>query len=60
MTKLYVLLHGLIQAAREDESGQTMAEYAVVLAVIVVAIVAVLASLAGGINATLSSVTNSL
>jgi Flp pilus assembly pilin Flp len=60
MTKLYVLLHGLINAAREDESGQTMAEYAVVLAVIVVAIVAVLATLAGGINQTLSSVTNSL
>jgi Flp pilus assembly pilin Flp len=60
MTKLYVLLHGLVQAAREDEDGQTMAEYAVVLAVIVVAIAGTLALLAGGINSTLSSVTASL
>ncbi len=60
MTKLYTLLHGFFCTARNEESGQTMAEYAVVLAVIVVAIVAVLASLAGGINATLSSVTDSL
>jgi Flp pilus assembly pilin Flp len=37
-----------------------MAEYAVVLAVITVAIIGVLATLAGGINATLSSVTGSL
>jgi Flp pilus assembly pilin Flp len=60
MTKLYVLLHGLVNAVREDEIGQTMAEYAVVLAVITVAIIGVLATLAGGINATLSSVTGSL
>ncbi len=60
MTKLYVLLHGLMNAVREDEAGQTMAEYAVVLAVITVAIIGVLATLAGGINATLSSVTNTL
>jgi Flp pilus assembly pilin Flp len=60
MTKLYVLLHGLVNAVREDEAGQTMAEYAVVLAVITVAIIGVLATLAGGINATLSSVTGSL
>ena len=60
MTKLYVLLHGLVQAARDDEAGQTMAEYAVVLAVIVVAVVGALALLAGGINSTLSSVTSSL
>jgi Flp pilus assembly pilin Flp len=60
MTKLYTRLHGMINAARIDESGQTMAEYAVILSVIVVAILATLAFLAGGINSTLSSVTNSL
>lgn len=43
-----------------DESGQTMAEYAVVLAVITVAIVGTLAFLAGGINSTLNSVTGKL
>jgi Flp pilus assembly pilin Flp len=60
MTKLYVRLHGLVHAARDGETGQTMAEYAVVLAVISVAIVGTLALLAGGINSTLSSVTSSL
>jgi Flp pilus assembly pilin Flp len=60
MTKLYVLLQGLAAAARDGESGQTMAEYAVVLAVITVAIIATLGLLAGGINATLSSVTATL
>ncbi|MDX6580615.1 MAG: Flp/Fap pilin component, partial [Gaiellales bacterium] len=40
--------------------GQTMAEYAVVLAVITVAIVATLGFLAGGINSALNSVTSKL
>jgi Flp pilus assembly pilin Flp len=45
---------------RSRESGQTMAEYAVVLAVITVAIVATLGFLAGGITKALSSVTSKL
>jgi Flp pilus assembly pilin Flp len=44
-------LHGL---AREDE-GQTMAEYAVVLAVITVATVAVFTALSGGISGALNN-----
>jgi Flp pilus assembly pilin Flp len=60
MTKLYVLLHGLVNAVREDEAGQTMAEYAVVLAVIAIAIIGALAFLAGGISSALSSVTSKL
>jgi Flp pilus assembly pilin Flp len=60
MRKLHVLLHGLAARTRESERGQTMAEYAVVLAVITVAIVATLVLLAGGINNSLSSVTSSL
>lgn len=40
-----------------DESGQTMAEYAVVLAVITVGILAALTALNGGIRGALSSVT---
>ena len=43
-----------------DESAQTMAEYAVVLAVITIAVVAVLTLLSSAITAKLSSVVNSL
>jgi Flp pilus assembly pilin Flp len=43
-----------------DESGQTMAEYAVVLAVITIAILGALAFLSGGIKSALSSVTSKL
>jgi Flp pilus assembly pilin Flp len=60
MSKLYVFLQALASETRESERGQTMAEYAVVLAVITVAIVATLGLLAGGINNTLSNVTSSL
>jgi Flp pilus assembly pilin Flp len=48
-----------IQHVRE-ESGQTMAEYAVVLAVITIAVVAVLTLLSNAITAKLSDVINSL
>jgi Flp pilus assembly pilin Flp len=60
MTKLYVVLHGLVQSVRDSESGQTMAEYAVVLAVVTVAIVGALIALSGGISDTISSVTTDL
>ena len=60
MTRFYAFLQSLAATTRESERGQTMAEYAVVLAVITVAIVATLVLLAGGINNTLSSVTNNL
>lgn len=59
MARLYAFFQALA-ASRENERGQTMAEYAVVLAVITVAILATLALLAGGINSALSSVTSSL
>jgi Flp pilus assembly pilin Flp len=60
MTKLYVVLHGFVQSVRDSESGQTMAEYAVVLAVVTVAIVGALIALSGGISDTISSVTTDL
>jgi Flp pilus assembly pilin Flp len=60
MSKLFLRLQGLVDAARDGEHGQTMAEYAVVLAVITVAIVGALIALSGGINDTLASVTSSL
>jgi Flp pilus assembly pilin Flp len=52
MTELYFYLRGL--AKREE--GQTMAEYAVVLAVITVAIVAALTALSGNISDALGAV----
>ncbi len=42
------------------EAGQTMAEYAVVLAVITIAVVAILGTLSGSIKGQLQSVINVL
>ena len=56
MLELYTRLCGYLQ----KERGQTMAEYAVVLAVIAVVVVAALELLAGGIGSTLGSVTDTL
>ena len=53
------MIEKLMQRLSREE-GQTMAEYAVVLAVITVAIVATLALLAGGIDSTLNNVISSL
>jgi Flp pilus assembly pilin Flp len=47
----------LIKAARKREEGQTMAEYAVVLAVITLAVVGVFTALSGGISAAITNVT---
>jgi Flp pilus assembly pilin Flp len=60
MIELRAVVESLLASTRKSESGQTMAEYAVVLAVITVAIVATLGFLAGGINSALSSVTGNL
>ena len=60
MIKTFAYLQSLVVSVRDRESGQTMAEYAVVLAVITVAIVVTLGLLAGGINKSLSSVTSKL
>ena len=43
-----------------DESGQTMAEYAVVLGVITVAVVLTLTALSGAIQNTLTNVISSM
>jgi Flp pilus assembly pilin Flp len=47
-----------LRARFAREEGQTMAEYAVVLAVITVATVAVFTALSGGIQAAISNVTD--
>jgi Flp pilus assembly pilin Flp len=59
MIKLYSFFESFL-AQTKDEEGQTMAEYAIILAVIVVAVLATLVYLQGGIKSTLSSVTKSL
>ena len=46
----------LLAVARSKEEGQTMAEYAVVLALITVAIVLALAALSGGIATAIGNV----
>ena len=60
MTRFHACVQSFLAEARESEKGQTMAEYAVVLAVITVAIIVTLGLLAGGINSTLNSVTSNL
>ena len=50
-------LYHRLCAHLDEERGQTMAEYAVVLAVITVAIVATLTTLSGGISNALGAVT---
>jgi Flp pilus assembly pilin Flp len=50
-------LYSRLVAHLEEERGQTMAEYAVVLAVITVAIVAALTALGTGISGALGAVT---
>jgi len=49
-----------IQARDRRESGQTMAEYAVVLGVITIAVVATLTLLSGTISTVLSNVINQM
>ena len=50
-------LYTKLQARLAQEDGQTMAEYAVVLAVIAIGIVVALTALAGGITGALNKVT---
>ena len=50
----------ILKTRLSKEEGQTMAEYAVVLAVITVATVAVFTALSGGISGAVSSVTGIL
>ena len=53
----FASLIDLFKALRNREQGQTMAEYAVILAVIVVATVAVFTALSGGISGAMNNVT---
>ena len=54
MTRFHAFLQSLVVATREGERGQTMAEYAVVLALITVAIVAAITFLGSQIKAAIT------
>ena len=45
---------------RSDESGQTMAEYGVVLAVVTLGVILALTALSGGISGAINSVVGAL
>jgi Flp pilus assembly pilin Flp len=60
MTSFYAFFQSLLATSFKDEEGQTMAEYAVVLAVITVGIVVALTTLATGISTTLGNVTSKI
>jgi Flp pilus assembly pilin Flp len=64
MLKLFIAAQTRVMDAydslRENEKGQTMAEYGVVLAVITLGIVVALTALSGGINGALGRVTSRL
>lgn len=51
------MLESILAHIAADEDGQTMAEYAVVLAVITLLVVGAITALSGGITAALSNVT---
>jgi Flp pilus assembly pilin Flp len=56
MTELYFYLRGLVQR----EEGQTMAEYAVVLAVITVGVILALTALSGTISSKLGDIQSTI
>ena len=60
MTKLNLWYAHLLDALREREEGQTMAEYGVVLAVITLGVVVALTALSGGITGAIQSVVSNL
>jgi Flp pilus assembly pilin Flp len=54
------LLHEGPRAAVRTEDGQTMAEYAVILAVIAIGVIVAITALSGGIGSALDKVTEIL
>lgn len=60
MLKYIVEAQNALYRLKEDEEGQTMAEYGIVLAVITLGVVVVLGLLSGGIQRAISGVTSNL
>jgi pilus assembly protein Flp/PilA len=56
----YFMNLNLVQALRNREEGQTLAEYALILALIAVVAVAALTLLGGNISSTLSGIAGSI
>ena len=56
MLKLWVKAHNALYTVRENEQGQTMAEYGVVLAVITLGVIVALGLLSGAIEKAFDSV----
>jgi Flp pilus assembly pilin Flp len=56
MIGLYAYLNSHLQQLKDREGGQTMAEYAVILAVITAGIIAVLVTLSGNISTVLTRI----
>ena len=60
MIKSYTYIESLVHSLRHREGGQTMAEYAVVLAVIAIGIFVALGALSGSISGALNKVTSDI
>ena len=60
MLKLQIKLEELFRSFQEDEEGQTMVEYALILALVSIAAIAVLTPLGGAITSVFTTVTSSL
>jgi Flp pilus assembly pilin Flp len=60
MIKFYAFFQSFLATARDSESGQTMAEYAVVLGVITIAVVLTLGVLSSKISSVLNNVISSM
>jgi pilus assembly protein Flp/PilA len=60
MLKLYVKAQNMLQALRNDESGQDLIEYALLGALIAVACIASMKAVASGINNEFGKITGNL
>jgi pilus assembly protein Flp/PilA len=60
MLRLFTFAGVIARSLREDEQGQTMAEYGVVLAVITIAVIGAITLLAGNVSNALNAVANVL
>jgi Flp pilus assembly pilin Flp len=60
MIGLYAYLNSHLQQLKDRENAQTMAEYAVILAVITAGIITVLLALSGNISTVMTRVKNAI
>ena len=60
MLKLQMKLEALFRSLQEEEEGQTMVEYALILALVSIAAIAVLTPLGTAISGVFTTVTGSL